>query len=90
MGVLQPFSTEQGQGSTYGHENVAVAYCIDWVAGSTISAMIVAPVPFPYAVTIPAVAPALPPEFVSTGKTLGKEDSQIAEFVTSRTTGATV
>jgi hypothetical protein len=88
--MLQPCATEQGQGSTYGHENDAVAYCIEPVTGSTISAMIVAPVPAPYAVTIPAVAPVFPPEFVFTGKTLGKEDSQIAEFVTSRTTGATV
>jgi hypothetical protein len=80
----------QGQGITSGHENVAVAYCIELVTGSTISAMIVAPVPLPYAVTIPAVAPAFPPVLLLTGKTLGKEDIQTAEFVTSRTTGATV
>jgi hypothetical protein len=81
---------EQGQGGIYGHENDAVAYCIDLVTGSTISAMIVSLVPAPYAVTIPAVAPAFPPVLLLTGKTLGKEDNQIAEFVTSRTCGAVV
>jgi hypothetical protein len=84
MAGLQPSSRVQGQGATYGHENDAVAYCIDPVPGfalvpvSVISAMIVALIPAPYAVTIPAVAPAFPPVLLSTGKTLGKEDNQTA------------
>jgi hypothetical protein len=39
-------------------------------------------------VTIPAVAPEVPPEFVLTGKELGKEESQVTELVRSLTYGA--
>jgi hypothetical protein len=46
--------------------------------------------PFPYAVTIPADAPVLPPELELTGNEFGKEESQVvpAVFVTSLTVGA--
>jgi hypothetical protein len=47
------------------------------------------PLPLPYAVTIPAVAPRLPAVLVLTGKTLGREEIQVSvgEFVRSLTVG---
>ena len=55
-------------------------------AGFFASAMMTA-LPLAYAVTIPALAPELPPVLVLTGKSLGKEDIQVrlGEFVRSLT-----
>ena len=68
-----------------GQLNCAVAVCMV-PSGFLASAMMTAP-PLAYAVTIPAVAPELPPEFVFTGKSFGKEDIQVrlGEFVRSLT-----
>lgn len=66
--------------------NVAVAVCT--VPSLLFASATMMPLPAPYAVTIPAVAPRVP-EVLLTGKTLGTEEIQdsVVEFVRSLTNG---
>ena len=67
--------------------NVAVAVCI--APSALVALAIMTALPFPYAVTIPAVAPRVPVVAVLTGKTLGTEEIQVSvgEFVRSLMVG---
>jgi hypothetical protein len=87
MAGVQPCSTVQGHGRIKGQLKVAVAVWMEGLVPPELASAMMVALPFPYAVTIPADAPVFPPELVSTGKILGKEEIQVTESVRSLTYG---